>query len=153
MIARLNPASLGRSFQWEGRPGSVVGARTTKRGALHLIVRFDDGEEKAFTPSREDIAPPTHFRIRRKDYDFAAAPALTEPDAYVAASIRDGRIIEGGRFAVALDAAREAARLDHGRDIGERGAVVRCDHSGPRPAGAMKGWAYVSYQPRWSDES
>lgn len=34
--------------------------------------------------------------------------------------------------------------------IHERCAFVACDHTGPRPAGAMKYYAYVSYRVRTS---
>ena len=101
------------------------------------------------------------FEIRRKEYDFGAAPDLTGRDdaAYVPMLIAStdirgaGRTIrEGGRFGRARDAAIEAARMCHeairAGIVHERCAFVRCDYIGERPSGAMKYYAYVSYRAR-----
>lgn len=151
-MSRLNPDAIGRPFQWEGRTGQVIGSRKTRSGVLHLIVRFEDGSEKAFCPSRADIAEPSRFEVRRKTFDFHAAPDLVEPDAYVSAIVVSGQIEKGGRFPKALDAAQDAARRSHeairdGR-TSIRSALVGCAHEDPRPRGAMKGFMPVSYRPR-----
>ncbi len=103
------------------------------------------------------------FEIRRKNFDFSAAPDLTgHPDAaYVPMLVAHAftndpahpkKLKEGPRFGRALDAAIHAAQMcDDALRLGqitERCAFVRCDHTGPRPAGAMKGYAYVSYRVR-----
>lgn len=106
---------------------------------------------------------PTRYEIRRKDFDFNAAPDLTgHPEAaYVPMLVRHmmtsdpafpETFREGPRFGRALDAAIEAARMcDDALRLGlvqERCAFVKCEHAGPRPSGAMKGYAYVSYRVR-----
>lgn len=103
------------------------------------------------------------FDIRRKDFNFSAAPDLTgrEDAAYVPMLVKNMLtenpgsplvLKEGPRFGRALDAAIHAARMNEDAlrlgIVDERCAFVRCDHSGPRPPGAMKGYAYVSYRPR-----
>lgn len=91
------------------------------------------------------------FEIRRKEFTFSTAPDLTGEAAYVPFVVRNGVIVKyGGRFVKALDAAIEAARMDHSmQDSGPRGAMVACDYgSGSRPFGAMKYPMYVSYRPR-----
>lgn len=98
------------------------------------------------------------FEIRRKTFDFAAAPDLSgREDAAYVPIIASGMmttdpdhpavLAEGPRFARAIDAAQEAARMDHEGRHGRR-AFVKCAHDGERPAGAMRGLAYVSYRPR-----
>lgn len=106
---------------------------------------------------------PTRYEIRRKEYDFRAAPDLTGRDdaAYVPMLVRHmfksdpaapAIFKEGPRFGRALDAAIHAAMMnDDALRLGlcsDRCAFVRCDHKGPRPSGAMKGFARVSYRPR-----
>lgn len=106
---------------------------------------------------------PTRYEIRRKEFDFGAAPDLTghADAAYVPLLVNHARVTdlafpqtfrEGPRFGRALDAAIEAARMcDDALRLGlvaERCAFVKCDHTGPRPPGAMKGYAYVSYRVR-----
>lgn len=106
---------------------------------------------------------PTRYEIRRKEYDFGAAPDLTghADAAYVPLLVKHmatsdptfpATLREGPRFGRALDAAIEAARMcDDALRLGliaERCAFVKCDHTGPRPPGAMKGYAYVSYRAR-----
>lgn len=94
------------------------------------------------------------FEIRRKTYPFATAPDLTgHPEAYYYACLAphdsDKLIVSPLKFARAIDAAVEAARMDHERKLSRRCAYVGCRY-GPsgRPRGAMKGLAYVSYRPR-----
>lgn len=106
---------------------------------------------------------PTRYEIRRKEYDFGSAPDLTgHPDAaYVPLLVRHmatsdptlpATLREGPRFGRALDAAIDAARMcDDAMRLGlvaKRCAFVKCIHTGPRPPGAMKGYAYVSYRVR-----
>lgn len=106
---------------------------------------------------------PMRFEIRRKEYDFGAAPDLTGRDdaAYVPMLVRHmftddpaspSIFKEGPRFGRALDAAIHAAQMnDDALRLGmtdQRCAFVRCDHTGPRPPGTMKGFARVSYRPR-----
>jgi len=103
------------------------------------------------------------IEIRRKQYDFRAAPDLSGqtdagyvPVLLLGAFTGDNPIPRltknGARFGRAIDAAKEAARmceaaLAAGR-ISERCAFVRCDYKGVRPPGAMKGYVYVSYRVR-----
>ena len=106
---------------------------------------------------------PTRYEIRRKEYDFGSAPDLSgHPDAaYVPLLVKHmatsdptfpATFREGPRFGRAIDAAIEAARMcDDALRLGsiaERCAFVKCVHTGPRPPGAMKGYAYVSYRVR-----
>lgn len=91
------------------------------------------------------------FEIRRKEFNFSTAADLTGEAAYVPLVVRNGIVVKsGGRFVKALDAAIEAARIDHSmQDSSPRGAMVTCDHGGgPRPVSAMKHPMYVSYRPR-----
>jgi hypothetical protein len=105
---------------------------------------------------------PTQYQIRTKEYNFRAAPDLTgrEDAAYVPLLVDHmltsdpdfpSTLREGPRFGRALDAAIEAARMcDEALRAGliqDRCAFVECVHEGPRPPGAMKGYAYVSYRP------
>lgn len=103
------------------------------------------------------------FEIRRKNYDFAAAPDLTDREdaAYVPMLVLHmftndpnfpTKLKEGPRFGRAIDAAKHAAQMcDDALRLGlisERCAFVRCDYTGQRPPGAMKGYTYVSYRAR-----
>lgn len=103
------------------------------------------------------------FEIRRKEYDFSNAPDLTGRDdaAYVPMLVRHmltddsaspAIIKRGTRFGRAIEAAKEAATMcEDALRIGliaDRCAFVKCEHTGPRPPGAMKGYAYVSYRLR-----
>lgn len=91
------------------------------------------------------------YEIRRKEFNFSTAPDLTGTSAaYVSMALIGEKIIYGSSFSKAIDAAIDAARMDHARtDGGPRGAMVGCIFSNmKRPAGTMKNPVYVSYRIR-----
>ena len=150
----ITPESLGREVTLRGKTGRIIGGRKTKAGHKYLVVEFPDGKRKGVNGRRDDFPAPAWFNIRCKEYDFASAPDLTGRDdaAYVAAIHVNGGMEKGGRFGLAIEAAKEAARMCDaairtGR-LNERAAYVGCEHSGERPPGAMKSFMYVSYRPR-----
>ncbi len=98
------------------------------------------------------------YDIRCREFDFAHAPDLDGETAWYQAALlsSDGHRLESlqTKHRRAIDAAREAASLDHHRQPSDRppqgrAAYVGCEHPGiERPKGAMKKYMYVSYRPR-----